>query len=91
MSFQLMDEYLLLSRDDCQGRLTPELLEGAKDFVRTKFKEKSKTLFRAHYYDIPSFDNHTTGVNEGINRGLKNSNLEPRANDQVDGLVALYY
>ena len=84
VSLRLLTEYMDLPRDQKNGELTDRLKEGAKDFIQTKFKDSGPRMFRCYFFDKPTFDNHTTGVNEGVHRGMKKSSIGPDASDSID-------
>ena len=84
MAIRLLSEYLDTPAKKKSGQLTPALRKGAKRFIRTKFMDQGPRMYRCYYFDTPTFDNHTTGVNEGIHRGLKKSSVGPDACDSID-------
>ena len=83
-SIHLLDEYMKIPKRQKHGELKEPLKTGAIDFLHTKFVDQGSQMFRWKYFDRATFDNHTTGVNEGAHRGMKASSIGPDACDTID-------
>ena len=81
---RLIDRYLDEDASTHNGQLTDTMLELTKSFVRQKFQEHRQRLYHCYFFQIPSFDNSTSSVNESENHSLKYSAAGPKACDSVD-------
>ena len=84
MAERMIDKYLDEDPVTHNGKLTDSMLELTKSFVRQKFQDHRHRLYHCYFFNMPSFDNSTSSVNESENHSLKYSAAGPKACDSVD-------
>lgn len=59
--------------DNHAGEFTSKMMAMTKEHVTARFHPHRKRLCHHHFFDMPSFDNHTSSINEAENKSLKAS------------------